>query len=335
MTEENTEVKVEDTEPEIEIVEESAEPTTEENSEVEQESKPVIDEDEQRQKKQISLKTKFNQTRRENYRIANENEHLKQELARLQQVSFQNQDAAMGHYDKTIELQIQQAKAEKKIALENGDLDAQLAAEEKMVSAIAQKTRNEEWKAQQDMLAKQRQAQQQQQAQQPQQQYQDEQIDAEELPADVANWIENNPWFVPNTPDFNPDVAQEVQSFSLVLERKYRRMGMEDQLYSKQFMDEIDSYVREQIMEEPEPQKQQPAQRNTLNMKPVRQNVAPVGKSAKAADGGQRKTVTLSPAEKEMAKIMNLTDQDYAKWKIKDQEKQVSRGFGPMGRTRV
>lgn len=283
----------------------------------------------EKKKKHTSLKTEFNKVQREKYQALNEIENLRKENERLQQLASQNAEAAMTHHDKSIELKLQQARAAKAAAYDSADTEAMIKADEMFAEAINQKAASDRWKSEQSYLKAQQQRQQ--QDLQQQQQYQQQQEDSYpevERSEEADNWLASNPWFDQQSRDYNPTLAELAQNHSLELERKYALLGKEDKIYSQEYFDEIDRYLSDAFQDDGEeapapavaraPVKQvvqQPARMN-LNMKPVRQNIAPVGKTIKQAAPASSNRVVLSSQEREFAKQMNLKPEEYAKYKL-------------------
>jgi hypothetical protein len=300
------------------------EPEQEETVESEAEEKAP-----EKKKKHTSLKTQFNKVQREKYQALNEIETLRKENERLQYLASQNAEAAMSHHDQSIELRLKQAKAAKAAAYDSADTEAMIKADEMFAEAMNQKAASDRWKSEQKYLKSQqeRQQQDQQQYQQQQQQYDDYQEPIERS-QEADSWLSTNTWFDSNSPDYNPDLAELAQNHSLVLEQKYALLGKADKVYSQEYFDEIDRYVADLFVDDeqeappaapvraPIRQVAQQPSRMNLNMKPVRQNLAPVGKTIKQAAPPSPNRVVLSAQEREFAKQMNLKPEEYAKYKL-------------------
>lgn len=283
----------------------------------------------EKKKKHISLKTKFNEVQREKFRALNEIENLRKENERLQYLATRNAEAAMSQHDQAIELKLQKAKAAKAAAYDAADTAAMIEADEMFAEAINQKAASDRWKVEQNHLKEQqkRQSQQQQQYEQHEDSY--PQVERTE---EADNWLATNTWFDSNSADYNPQLAELAQNHSLVLEQKYAMLGKEDKIFSQEYFDEIDRYVADMFYDENEEAVAAPVQRASmkqaaqqpsrmnLNMKPVRQNIAPVGKTIKQAAPPSSNRVVLSPQEREFAKQMNLKPEEYAKYKLQIQK---------------
>ena len=295
--------------------------------EAEAEEEPEEDEEpiEKKPKKHKPLKAEFNRVQKEKYQALHEIELLKLENDRLQKLAALTAESATYHNDKSIELKLAQARSAKTAAYESADTEGMLKADELFAEAMNAKAESDRWKSQQRYN-------QEQHAQRVQQQQyldqQREQAPQEYLNEDSENWISQNPWYDPESNDYNEDIAQDVMEYSKLIDRKYARMGQEDRILTQQYFDEIDKYVSEhhsftdeEEYEEPArraqkaPVRQQQARTN-INMKPVRNNIAPVGKTVKSAANPNPNRVVLSAKERDFVKTMGITESEYAKQKL-------------------
>ena len=292
---------------------------------VEAAEEPEEDVDEiKKKKKKSSLKSEFNKVQRDKYRALHELEEIKKENARLHQLASQSADAATSHYEKSIDLQIEQAKALKTKAYDEADTEALIKADEVLAKAYNQKSLNDSWKSQQVYLKAQQQADykaaQQQAAQQ---QYYEE--PAVELNEDTQGWLESNTWFDPRSEDFDPEMSQDVQDYSAILERKYIKQGREDSVFTQEYYNEINRFIAENYGDEENVSAKQARAnvakpRMSLNMKQVHQNVAPVSQKGIAPNGGSPNRVVLTARERDFAKQMGVKPEVYAKHKLEIQK---------------
>jgi len=307
--------EVENTIPQEPEVEEelSAEPSLDEGFEEDASEEP-------KRKGKMPAHTRIQQIQREKYqaldelnRIREENEYLRRMALDLNYKAEESGNAAMIHYDKSANLKLDQAKAKKAHAIENGDIQAQLDADVEIASATNELQQIRSWKAQQALEAQNRQLQQQQEAY-----YQQQQAPNQVDPADAYNWLENNPWFVPQNENYNPEMVEAVKSYSDQVENYLYRVGRPDLIMSKEYFQEIDNYVNSL----------QSSARRGLNMKPVRGGVAPVRNSA-SHSVQEKQQFKLTSEEKDMARRLGVSDQVYMQHKINDMQKNPNkRRFG-------
>jgi len=302
---------------EVKQVEESPDTTDDEQEEEkEEEDKP---EKKEKKKNKLSLKTEFNRVQREKYQAQNEVEQLRKENLRLQQLALQSNEAATSYYEKSIQYKIDQAKSLKKEAYETADTDALLKADEALAEAYNQKSENDRWKAQQSYYKSQQEQDKQSQERQPQQTQQQEQFEVND---ETREWLSSNSWINGNSPDYDPEMAADVQDYSAILERKFVREGREDQVFGQDYYNALDKYISENYGEpEPEePVRQKSNGRMNINMKNIRQSVAPVSSSKGMAVPQNPNRVVLTAKEREFAKLMGQTPETYAKHKLEIQK---------------
>ncbi len=283
-------------------------------------------------KKHKTLKTEFNKVQREKYQALNEIEMLRVENERLQKLAALTAESATYHNDKSIELKLAQARSAKVAAYETADTEGMLKADELFAEAMNAKAESDRWKSQQKYNKEQQaiRAQQEQWQYQQQQQYQQQAEPEAYMNEESETWVSNNPWCNPESTDYNDEIAQEVLEYSKLIDKKYARLGQEDKILSQQYFDEIDKFVAEHYSDNDDmgeheaPAKRaappvkvpQPQARTNINMKPVRQNVAPVGKTVKQAAPSNPNRVVLSAKERDFVKTMGITEADYAKQKL-------------------
>ena len=315
---------------EFQVFDDKVEPIVEET---EQEASETVDEEDadkqKKQKKHKTLKTEFNKVQREKYQALHEIEMLRVENERLQKLAALSSESATYHNDKAIELKLDQARKAKIAAYETADTEGMLKADELFAEAMNAKAESDRWKNQQRYNEEQR------AVRQKQQEAQQQQYDAAPEPymtEESENWVSNNPWCDPESNQYNEEIAQDVLEFSKLIDKRYARLGQEDKILSQQYFDEIDKYVaehygdsddveyeapvRKAVQRSPTIRPSQPQARTNINMKQVRQNVAPVGKTIKQAAPANPNRVVLSAKEREFVKTMNITEAEYAKQKL-------------------
>jgi hypothetical protein len=292
---------------EVPINEISAEePFSEESEEVKDKPKP---------KHRIPAKTRINQIQREKYqaldeanRLRDEAQRLLEENERLKQIADYSSEAAEKHYENGIKLRMDQIKQLKAQAIESGDVQAQIDADEKLASAAAEMYGQNSWKASQAMkMEQQRRAME-------SVQYQPS------GPSPIAHqWVEENAsWFHPDSEDYHPDLAAEAESFADRLDAHYYRTGQQHLIQnSEEYFNEINAHLRNFYQQR---YMNNQAPKRGLNMKQSRTMVGTVRSGVHQSNGmsGQTVKVTLNPDEKDMARRMGVTDQVFLQKKIED-----------------
>lgn len=134
-------------------------------------------------------------------------------------------------------------------------------------------------------------------------------------------WIEANPWFVPGTQDYDPELAVDAQAFAKKLEIRLQREGRAAEIGSADYFRQIDDYMAKTYPDVFEADEPAPTQRKMPAMK-ANQEVAPAARqSPTAAPARKGNVVKLTAQEKEMAERFhpNLPPQkawaEYARYK--------------------
>lgn len=289
----------------------------EESEILENSDEPELEEEEivppKKREKELT-KTRFNQIQREKYQAIHENRALKEEIERLRNFSDLSNKAAMSNYDQAIQLKEQTASQKLTQAIENGDVQLQTEAYKDMAKIAAEQQQLNSWKAQQQLN----------QNSKPQQEYTDRyQYPQEQNPPELSNWISENTWFDKYSPDFDAEMADEVISYARTLDNKFIRSGQKNKLLSKEYFNEINRYVQQEIYGQESPQ-----QNRTLTMRPSKNIVSPVSKGTQIAKA-QRDRVSLTADEKDLARRLNVSDETFLKHKVEDLNRvKIDRGRG-------
>lgn len=232
-------------------------------------------------------------------RRAQEAEQRAQEIeARLQQESALRQQsdlAMMTHYEQRLrgDANVVLGQIEEAISMGDGRKQAELQAQfnqlQNDLSGI------DAWRK--DAEAKMAEAQ---RAPEPKPQTQQQQQVT--LEPRTRDWIEKNPWFQPQSEDFDAEMHEEATMFARRLERRFKADGRADEIGSSSYFKEIDKHMRAEFADAI-PDRSAP-KKATPKMK--RENtVAPVVRSG-GSDTPTKRTakVSLSPAERQFARNM-------------------------------
>lgn len=118
-------------------------------------------------------------------------------------------------------------------------------------------------------------------------------------------WIEKNTWANPNSEDFDEEMFQEADNYSVRLARKYKLEGRGREIGTDDFFNEITDYIRNSydiVNTNPFPSK--PPTRDRMQMKTDKS--PPVGSvTRQSPQGGEssrrQNDITLTPEQREMA----------------------------------
>lgn len=294
---------LEEFEEEGEIVEDEEVSEEEDDSEDEPEEAEAEDDDEvePEEEEEEPRPRKRDAERRisELARRAQEAEQRAQEIeARLQQESALRQQsdlAMMTHYEQRLrgDANVVLGQIEEAISMGDGRKQAELQAQfnqlQNDLSGI------DAWRK--DAEAKMAEAQR--APAQPEPKQQQQQVTLEPRTRD---WIERNPWFQPQSEDFDAEMHEEATMFARRLERRFKADGRADEIGSSSYFKEIDKHMRAEfadaIPDRSAPKKATPKMKREST-------VAPVVRSG-GSDSPTKRTakVSLSPAERQFARNM-------------------------------
>lgn len=197
--------------------------------------------------------------------------------------------------------EIEEAKNAFRMAAVEQDIDAQVAAQERLAEAKANKVNLTNGKTALERAIQQEnerlQAQQRQQAQQPQpQQQQGDHLDQTNLPQTAKNWLRSHPEYMTD-----PRKNAKIQSLHWdVLDEGH-------QPFSDDYYVSLETHLglrqRQNTAEDEEPV--QPAKRSVVS--------APVSREAPSSSGRPSGQVRLTALQREAAKMAGITETEYAK----------------------
>ena len=285
----------------LEFTEEAQEVTLEDVSEESSAPEPVEEEqksseDEYKQYSE-SVQKRINQLTKR----AREAERQREEAVNFaQQVQRENQSVKerlnnldksyIDEYGSRVSSEQQRAKEELKAAIETGDTDRQLQAQEKISQLAVAADRHAQAKAQREVQAQRFEQEQEQQVQYqpaPQQQRPDPKAEA---------WAEQNSWF-------GQDSAMTFAAFGIHKEL-VETQGMDGA--SDEYYDVLDKRMREEF-----PHKFQDETEEEAAPRRTTQTVAGVSRPAKKGRGRQ---VKLTPSQVTIAKRLGVPLEEYAKY---------------------
>jgi hypothetical protein len=118
----------------------------------------------------------------------------------------------------------------------------------------------------------------------------------------TRDWIEKNPWFQPQSPDFDPEMHEEATQYARRIERRFKAEGRADEIGSASYFKEIDKHMRAEfadaIPDRSAPKKATPKMKRD-------NSVAPVARSGGSDTPAKRTAkVVLSAADRQFARNM-------------------------------
>lgn len=212
-------------------------------------------------------------------------QRLYDENRQLREVAGSNEQAAVGQAKQRAETQIESYRRQAKQALEAGDTDAFIQAQEGMNRAQIEHERFSTYRPPPPPPPPQ-------QVQQPQK--------PPEPDEKAKAWLARNPWF-----DADGDVEHEMTGYAFTLHDKLvRRQGVDPR--SDEYYAEIDKAVRRRF-----PEYWKDTQENQASAKsattPASTVVAPVARTT-----GTTRTVRLTESQVKIARRLGLTPEQYA-----------------------
>lgn len=225
-------------------------------------------------------------------RRAAEAERRAQELeSRLNQeaeLRKQSDSAMMTHYEHRLQGRAEVLKQQLIDAHSIGDSERIVELQGEYYKVQSDLGSIESWKAQQQMSTP-----------QPKQAVQQPTQVQPTLEPRTMEWVSNNSWFQPQSPDFDAEMHEEATLYARRIERRYRSEGRQDEIGGVDYFTEIDRHMMKEFPDafsaENVPSRKAPPMNRNTNVAPVQRSGVP-GQPTKNA-----RTVTLSQAERQLA----------------------------------
>jgi hypothetical protein len=130
----------------------------------------------------------------------------------------------------------------------------------------------------------------------------DNQITEQQL-SKAQDWLDDHPELIEGSSDYNPKIQKEVASFIQKLDRDLKRKGRSNEILSDQYLDEIDEFIDSIKIKKPK------EGYTTSNVGGVRNNFS--------NNGANKVRITLSDFDKQMAKELKMSEEQYLKYQYK------------------
>ena len=259
---------------------------------------------------------------REKYRALSELERIKREnseLARnnqeLNRKVSESLKVAGSFVNKASKLELENAKAKKIRARQEGNEEAEIEADIEIAQAASALQQAEIEESRQIYNENRRKLEEEHQKQQP--------LRAD--PAISANWLnENWQWFKPEGQYYDKRLVDAVENYATHLEVYCHNNGRPDAIGSEEYFEKINEYVASL--------QQKPQGRRELTMNPSKSTVAPVRRSAQPGQPSNDRGPALTREEMEIVNAFGITPKDYAFYRDKEiRETPYKRGPGGAG----
>jgi hypothetical protein len=125
-------------------------------------------------------------------------------------------------------------------------------------------------------------------------------------------WVKTNSWADPESHNFDQDMYEASDKFSITLMKQYKYEGRGDEIGSPQFFDDITDHVKDRFGITTRQRVQKPpVQKEKIQMTAPNSIVSPVNRPAVNAESQKsRNEVVLSPEQKEVAHKMSGSVRD-------------------------
>lgn len=239
--------------------------------------------------------------KRDKYKALAEKEEALKELSEVRQMLNESLNSGTYHYGKSAYSDLDRAKQSKRSAIENGDIEALLEADEALTRALQTVSEMEKW-AQQDKRKA---------AEIPVAPASTEQSFSEMHQEIAADWLESHPYLQPTSKQYNSELAQQVGEFIQHLDKDLRRKGKMNEYFTERYFDTIEDYMYEL--------NQGPKENSSPKNKEIESHVGSVRNTHSA--GGTKPNsstqITLSADEKTMAYNAALSEKEWIASKLK------------------
>jgi hypothetical protein len=285
------------------------EPENKDEVEVKREEPEEEEEEEYREPKaRDSLKTRLNQIQREKYQALGELARVREELEQTRAQAELSSQAAVAHYDATVETNLAVAKQRLAAAKEAGDPQEEAEATLELARAVNAAEAVKSWKSQEAV----RQRQQERFAQQtPPDPY-------ESNAPMIDNWLNDNAdWVMPNSPHHDARLTQLVDNYTSQWNANLAQNGLAHMIGSPEYLDHLNNYVhqtRQSMTRNP----------NTRSAPRVQNNRTPVAPARNSHQGGGRETYRLSTDEKQMIRDLKISPEAYVKAQLRDRKENAT-----------
>jgi hypothetical protein len=287
--------ELETEEPEEEEIESSGEDL--------EEDAPSLAASQEDDEEKSTIKKNLAKFKREFFRANAENQELKE---RLNQASSQFNEFSFMQAENSGKLMLEKARLSHKKALEEDDFEGYYRTLEDISRAHAQLENLKALKAQQDSRER---------------SYSPE-YNAPALDPDAQEWLEENPWYNTDHPDFDAQKQLEIGTYAQKLDDYLVRSGRQHEINSPAYFEKINQKVR--AYDQRNNGRIQTMKSPSVPVAPVRGGVGSIQKAP------QKKKFSLSHQHRLWADELKMSHDEYAKY-VLEYERENEK-YGPRGR---
>lgn len=260
-------------------------------------------ESDQSEETRLSTKKFITKLQRDRLRAVHEAQELRERVGQLEDLTGYMNEGVLKQYEVNAQLMLEKARLSKRQAVELADTDALIQADEDISRAVAQM---EYLKTLPAPRAKAETS-----TQKPQQQ------EYEPDPS-IEHWLGRNTWCDERTPHYDPDKAADVLAYAAGLDASLSRQGRTEEYYTPQYFAKIDNYAK--LYD------QQYSPKASFMKAPISPVASVRSSSSASVPSKAREQIKLTEADKEMARLLKVKEEDYVKFKIADIKKQQEKG---------
>lgn len=236
--------------------------------------------------------------KRDKYEALAKKEEAERRVIELEGLLNESLNASTYHYGKSAYNDLERAKINKKIAIENGDTEAFIVADEALYRALHAVTELEKFNNQERNEPTYK---------------EDSSQQYESVYNEIAqDWLESHPELEPSSGQYNKHLAKGVANFVNVLNNDLNKNNRMDLFFSEQYFDTINEYI--DTLNNEAPKEVSPNRSTTINS-----HVGGVRNSYNSGGSVKSSTqITLSSDEKRMCSDLGLSEKDWIKYKLEE-----------------
>lgn len=237
--------------------------------------------------------------KKDKYRALAAKAEAEKRVRELEDLLNESLNANTYHYGKSAYNDLERAKSYKRTAIENGDMEALIEADEVLYKAMHAVNELEKFSNQQK--------------QEPRYREEETQPYGDVYNEIAQDWLESHPELEPQSRNYNADLAVEVGKFVNKLDNDLKRNNKMDLFFSQDYFETINEYI-DTIKSEGSSKPVRANRSSSLNS-----HVGGVRNSYNSGGSIKSSTqMTLSADEKRMAANAGLSEKEWVKYKLED-----------------
>jgi hypothetical protein len=127
---------------------------------------------------------------------------------------------------------------------------------------------------------------------------------AEQQLSKAQEWLDDHPELIEGSSNYNPKIRKEVAAFIQELDKDLRKQGRGNEILSDQYLEVIDEFIDSVKIKKPKDGY------TTSNVGGVRNNFS--------NQGSNKIRITLSDFDKQMARELKMSEEQYLKYQYKN-----------------